>query len=282
MFKRITHGVVAAAFLLSPGGVWAQPDQQVATLSTPGVERTLVLPPAAENAPVISLGTAVDPVTGNTVEGLAIIHYKKQYSHKPQHGGGGSGGATCYSFLASGAKWKAIEPWVMNTTNGAGLDGGTSFSTEAAAIEEWEDAADGALGNGGVNILGDGAVTSDLLSADTSAPDGLNEVYFGSVSTPGAIAVTIVWGIFSGPPSGRSLVEWDQVYDDADFSWSQTGEAGKMDFENIAQHEIGHSIGMNHPSDGCTDETMFRFADVGETKKRDLNAGDIAGANKLY
>ena len=55
-----------------------------------------------------------------------------------------------------------------------------------------------------------------------------------------------------------------------------------MDFENIAQHELGHSFGLGHPSDGCTEETMYRFASEGETKKRNLNSGDIAGIKKLY
>ncbi len=51
-----------------------------------------------------------------------------------------------------------------------------------------------------------------------------------------------------------------------------------MDFQNIVTHESG----MGHPSDDCTEETMYRFASLGETKKRTLNAGDIAGIKKLY
>ena len=55
-----------------------------------------------------------------------------------------------------------------------------------------------------------------------------------------------------------------------------------MDFENIAQHELGHAFGLGHPSDTCTEETMYRFASNGETKKRDLYDGDIAGIKALY
>ncbi len=98
----------------------------------------------------------------------------------------------------------------------------------------------------------------------------------------GAIGVTIVWGIFNGPPFARELVEWDQVYDDTDFDWSSTGEAGKMDFENIATHELGHTVGMGHPDDSCLEETMYRFASEGETNKRTLEAGDSAGVKRLY
>ncbi len=72
------------------------------------------------------------------------------------------------------------------------------------------------------------------------------------------------------------------MYDDVDFDWSNTGDPTKMDFENIATHEIGHAMGLSHPSDTCLEETMYAFASEGETKKRTLEAGDIAGINKLY
>ncbi|MEK6909620.1 MAG: matrixin family metalloprotease, partial [Candidatus Aenigmatarchaeota archaeon] len=223
---------------------------------------------------VFSLGTARD-VDGRLVEGFMFVD--KGHNAKPPGAGAGKGGggSTCFAFLANGAKWKTIESWVVNTANTEGLNGSFVFSNLAADIQKWEDSS-------AVNILGDGSTTNAILVADTASPDGQNEVYFGDVGSQGAIAVTIVWGIFAGPPSQRQLVEWDQVYDQADFDWSATGEAGKMDFENIATHEIGHSDGMGHPDDSCTEETMYRFAAAGETKKRTLNAGDIAGIQVLY
>ena len=116
----------------------------------------------------------------------------------------------------------------------------------------------------------------------TISPDGVNEVYFADIDESGVIGVTIVWGIFGGRPSGRMLVEWDQVYDDVSFDWSSAGEAGKMDFENIATHELGHTVGMGHPDSSCIEETMYAYASLGETIKRTLNAGDIAGIQALY
>lgn len=238
-------------------------------------EPILVVVPAhavevADN--VFSLGTARD-IDGNLVEGLMIVD-KKEYA-KPPWAGGGKGGTTCFAFLANGAKWKTIEPWIVNPANTEGLSDAFVFSNTAADIQKWEDASS-------TNILGNGSINTSVLVADESSPDGVNEVYFGDVDSAGAIAVTIVWGVFSGPPNSRKLVEWDQVYDQVDYNWSSAGEAGKMDFENIATHEIGHSVGMAHPPDECVNETMYRFADFGETKKRDLNSGDIAGVNELY
>lgn len=218
------------------------------------------------------LGARRDPSTGKLVEGIAFLHPKKE----TVKGSAASvkGGTTCYAFLARGLKWKTAEPWVVDQTNTGGLGNDYLLSHTAANIGKWESAAaadffgNGTLGNG--------------LSADTVTPDGNNEVLFGSIAESGVIAVTIVWGYYSGPTQNRAILEWDQVFDDQDYAWSATGEAGKMDFDNISTHELGHAAGLGHPGNTCTEETMYAYAGFGETKKRDLNTGDIAGIRALY
>lgn len=277
MTKRIIAIHIAIGLLLTFTPVWAMP-------SAPGLDVAVLSIPAhaVQVTPdIFSLGTAVDPESGKVVEGFAIVHPKKGYHHRPGHGGGPGGGdnpgntSSCFSFLAKDAKWKADEAWIVNTANIRGLSSDFVFNNLAADIAKWEGAAS-------ADIFGDGSTTLDTLVADTVSPDGANEVYFADVSSSGAIAVTIVWGIFGGPPFARELVEWDMVFDDVDFDWSSTGEVGKMDFENITTHELGHAAGMGHPEDACSEETMYRFASFGETKKRTLEAGDIAGIAKLY
>ncbi|MBI2617563.1 matrixin family metalloprotease [Candidatus Gottesmanbacteria bacterium] len=264
------------------GYAGAVPNLSNAQLQTPGTSRTLTLPPEADHSSVISLGTAVDPGTGKKVEGYAIIHYKNQPAKpsKPPRGGN----TQCYSFLAQGAKWKTVEPWIVNLSNIDGLSEQFVADNLATDITKWEDATDGILGNGtSGDILGNGSTTNAVLIADTTSPDNNNEVYFADVSSSDAIAVTIVWGIFSGPPFGRELVEWDQVYDDVDYDWSASGEATKMDFENIATHELGHSVGLADLYElSCSEQTMYGYAENGETKKSTLESGDIAGVNALY
>lgn len=275
------------AIVTVTGSAFAGQARQAATVSTPGTTQELVLPAAADASHVISLGTAVDPQSGRVVEGFAILHPREEAA-RPTGAGGGKGGkkgggSTCYAFMASGAKWKSVEPWIVNPTNTSGLSDTFVFADLIGNIDKWEDAADGTVGDAGaVDILGDGTITSDPLMADMTAPDARNEVYFGSIADPGVVGVTIVWGVFGGPPQGRELVEWDQVYDEADYPWSSSGEAGKMDFENVSTHELGHAMGLDHPDDSCTEETMYRYTDYGETLRRSLNAGDIAGIDALY
>lgn len=280
MLRKLAISSLLLLFSINP--VFAAVDLSPANLQTPGTTKTLNLPPNANNSAVISLGSALDPQTGEMVEGYAILHPKDK-SVKPSNISGNAS-SSCYGYLAKGAKWKTVEPYIMNPANIRGLNTNTLFTLEDNTISKWEDAADGIIGNGnGVNVIGNGTQTTSTIIADTAAPDGQNEVYFAQISDSSAIAVTIVWGIFGGPTFQRKLVEWDQVYDDYKFDWSLTGEAGKMDFESLATHEIGHSFGMNDLyTSSCSEETMFGYATEGETKKRTLNTGDIQGINNLY
>lgn len=231
---------------------------------------------AIELAPgVFDIGTSVD-VDGRVVQGRMLFHHRPGHNGGPGGSGGpNGGGSSCFAFISKGAKWKTVEPWVVNTANTHGLSQSFVFDSLTADIGKWETESS-------ADILGDGTTTASTLVADEVSPDNVNEVYFGDIAGEGVIAVTIVWGIFNGPPFARELVEWDLVFDQEDFNWSSTGEAGKMDFQNIDTHEIGHATGMSHPEDTCTEETMFAFAEFGETIKRDLNGGDISGIQDLY
>ncbi|MHA2038876.1 MAG: matrixin family metalloprotease [Promethearchaeota archaeon] len=253
---------------------------------------------------VFWLGTATEK--GRLVEGYAIIHPKKGLARPTgcnndgkcqgwedptcgdcSGGGGTSGTSTCYGFIAKGAKWKTIEDYIVDPANGAGLNDTFISSNLAADIDKWEDAADGTMNDSYImDIIGD-EITGTVDGADLISPDDKNEVLFGDIDDPVAIAVTVVWGIFRGPPAGRELVEWDMVYDDWDFDWSEDCESydctNKMDFENIATHELGHTFGLaDLYEDACSEETMYGYAVDGETSKRTLEAGDITGVFELY
>jgi len=284
MKHRFLSTLAAGALLLQTTAVLAKPDTGRVPATNNHSGQIVSIPAhAVEVAPnVFSLGTTV--VDGKVVEGIMFVHRKG--NAKPENpgngngnGGGGSGDptASCYSHLAKGAKWKTQENWVLNPANVHGLTDAFLLATTDSAFGEWEVAAS-------ADIVGAGSLTNDPLVADTSSTDGVNEIYFGEIADPGVIAVTITWGIFGGPPQGRELVEMDQIYDQVDYAWSATGEAGKMDYENIAQHEIGHGIGMGHTTvtSDCAEQTMYPYADFGEIIKRDLGAGDIAGIAALY
>ncbi|HJM76165.1 MAG TPA: matrixin family metalloprotease [Dehalococcoidia bacterium] len=231
---------------------------------------------AVQVAPgVFSLGTAIH--NGQVVEGYAIAEHKGKEHGKPDGGGGGRGGGeTCFAFIANGAEWNTAEPWMIDPGNDAGLTVGTVTNLIAGAFHKWETAA-------GAEIFGN-QIVGVVVGADCVSADDKNEVLFMEIEGTGTIAATIMWGVFCGPPSGRGLTEWDMVYDDFECDWSAEagGVSGAMDFDNIAVHEVGHAAGMGHPSDACTEETLFRMASEGETKKRNFFDGDKAGILEIY
>jgi hypothetical protein len=213
------------------------------------------------------------PVVGECGNGICEPSEKK---HCPQDCQGGSEDpvpeSNCYDFLANGAKWKTQEDYVVNPANGDDLS--ESFITIAIsdAVAEWEKYAG--------DVIGEMSVDYDM-EYDGDNWDDLNSYSFGSYPDSNVIAVATVWGYFTGRPSWREIVEYDILFNDQ-FVWG-LGEDGDMDVQNIATHELGHGLGMADLYDtSCSLETMYGYSDYGETKKRDLNTGDITGLQELY
>lgn len=222
---------------------------------------------------------------GRIAEKVVHVFYEEGFAHKPDHakGGGppdkgGKGGSDkCFSVLAKGAKWKTVENYIVDPTNAKSIPDLQITQVTTAGINEWND-------NSPVTIFGKEVTGKVQANTIGKSMNNQNEVIFADIDRAGVIAVTFTWGIYGGPPQARELVEWDAVYDDQDFNWGVVTPTnpGVMDLQNIITHELGHSGGLGHPESTCVDETMYAFASAGETKKRTLNAGDIAGINNLY
>ena len=185
---------------------------------------------------------------------------------------------TCYAYISSGAKWKHTENYIVNWENKFALSESDITNAFSSGANEWDKEV-------AFSIFG--AQYSDrTANFDFNSTDDKNVVMFGNYSDPGVIAVTNVWGYFYGSPRTRELVEWDMLLNN-NFKWGVVDPSNPgnsvMDLQNIATHELGHSAGMGDLYDSnCSQETMFGYGIEGETIKRDLNTGDIAGIKALY
>jgi hypothetical protein len=105
--------------------------------------------------------------------------------------------------------------------------------------------------------------------------DGYNVISWGK-NRVGVIAVTMSW-----VTSGRVL-EVDCMMNTR-YKWSLTGEAGKMDVQNIMTHELGHFCGLaDLYNDADYWLTMYGYSNFGLTYARTLGLGDINGLKAVY
>jgi hypothetical protein len=227
-------------------------------------------------------GFSQDP-DGTTVGGLLYVYYPKENA-KPSWAGGNkdkTSSSSCFEFISKGLKWTSPSSYIIDPRFSSGdLLNGEFETIIRGGTAEW---------NSHVEDKPFGLGTVGDVNEPTWDNDGKNEIFFADISQPGVIAAVQVYGVWWGPPSQRHMTGQDLIFDNVDFQWTNVGRQGGslvgpkvMDLENIAQHELGHSAALSHPEDSCTDETMYRYASAGETKKRDLNDGDIAGIKKLY
>ncbi|MBU1022687.1 matrixin family metalloprotease [bacterium] len=209
---------------------------------------------------------------------------------------------SCYGFLSydpekkgtRGAIWKNIENYVVDTANTESLESSFIMDALEASIQKWEDAAN-------VNILGggtSGTVADSVRNSIGKVPSNANEIIFADIDDllnvnpdlNDSIGVTIVWGTFDGAIEDQKIYEADIVFNTGDYDWADCTAGGvdcvsdgKMDFENVAIHELGHAIGLGDLyKDRCSTQTMYNYSAEGETNKRTLKLGDIAGINVLY
>jgi hypothetical protein len=109
--------------------------------------------------------------------------------------------------------------------------------------------------------------------------DSTNTLSLGAVA--GSASILAETRISYSPSTG-AIRSFRMVFSNTK-TWSESGEPGKFDVQSIATHELGHALGLDHPSDAsCADETMWASAGSGETKKRTLESGDKAGLSALY
>jgi hypothetical protein len=91
----------------------------------------------------------------------------------------------------------------------------------------------------------------------------------------GLVAVTPV--SFGGD---GSIFDADIIFNARDHQFSTTLQPGTFDVQNIATHEIGHFMGLDHSA--ILGATMNPFAVEQDVRLRSLESDDVAGASTIY
>jgi hypothetical protein len=187
--------------------------------------------------------------------------------------------SSAFGFSYSGrCHTQAQMPWTFNYNNLGTPDCANEFTELTTALATWS------------NVSGQwyrqvrGSNTSELNYGYDSYV--LAVWYHSSYRGSGqrnwtfgrnAIAVNIYWY------SGSSILHNDVCFNNYDFTWSDSGQAGRMDIQNIAAHEFGHNLCLADLYDsGSREFTMYGYSSAGETKKRTLHQDDINGIRYIY
>lgn len=163
-----------------------------------------------------------------------------------------------------GFHWYApINCWI-NPNNRYGFSASAVVTVITASADTWDAQTSAAI----FSYLG-------MTSRQAGKYDGYNVVSWGSYRA-GVIAVTYIWY------KGSQILETDTRLNTY-YRWSLSGEASKMDVQNIMTHEFGHWCGLNDLYNNADYWlTMYGYADYGETNKRNLGLGDILGLQAVY
>jgi hypothetical protein len=174
-------------------------------------------------------------------------------------------------FSYSGIHWASNDlpvPYYINEAGTPDIAGTTSeFDAVKASFQTWEDDAGSFMD---YTYMG--------TTTRSNQWDGYNVVSWHSIDGPGG---TLAETTYSYNPTTQEMIEFDIVFDE-DETWSTTGELDKFDIQNVGTHEVGHTLVLGDLGIADSEETMYRYCTTGETKKRTLDTGDIAGIRYIY
>jgi hypothetical protein len=133
-------------------------------------------------------------------------------------------------------------------------------------------------------------------SSSAGSRDGRNVISFvGDEWTslsfrPPSNALAVTLSSFS--PSDGAIIDADIYFNDDDFDWGIVQDEDDLDLvdvQNIATHEIGHMIGIDHSSmnffetdQELAEATMFYASGAGETSRRVPKIDDERAVRALY
>jgi hypothetical protein len=226
----------------------------------------------------VHAGTHGGGITAKPVNGKAVGHGLKLWVHvfyakggnpgpPPGHGGGG-GSVDCTDDNQSGyatpfAQSGAITLAANQATFPSYLSGSNIQNALSSSAATW----DGAVS--GPNLLS----VNFTGTATGPSQDGLSELGWVRIVPKNVLAATWTW-----TNSNNQIVEADLFFNTSwtwdTFTSCPTSPTGHFDVADIATHEMGHVLGLNHFSDTGAQATMYPSAPADETRKTTLTDGD--------
>src|SRR5262245_54389500 len=122
------------------------------------------------------------------------------------------------------------------------------------------------------------------ITSDRTNLDGAFDIFWTENSTivddgadiTGALAVSFIG---SNTQTGE-ILDLFMVFNGNRYTWATDGRAGAIDVQQVATHEIGHCIGLDHSLNAAA--TMFPRTGDGRVEARTLSTDDLIAASIIY
>lgn len=143
------------------------------------------------------------------------------------------------------------------------------------AIQEWNRA------DGTTAVLVENASPAQQARTDW-ASDDIHLILFDENNSSGyfppgssTVALTPVWFYSDG-----RIVDADVLFNGSSFQFTTSGQPGRFDVQDVATHELGHLLGLDHT--GWGGGTMFPYVDPTVILHRSLSVDEVHGLRAAY
>jgi len=164
--------------------------------------------------------------------------------------------------------WSGQPTWVLNNAGSDNIADGSEKWAIKQAFQSWENTYGTSLNfthQGNTNSTNLGSNSSHLVVFDESNWSG----WFPLGS--GIVAITpLTYSTGSG-----QILDADIVFNGRDWNFATDGSPGAFDVQDIATHEIGHFIGLDHSP--VLNSSMWPYVSPNQWLHRGLSADDQAG-----
>jgi hypothetical protein len=166
-------------------------------------------------------------------------------------------------------------PIVINATGSDDISDGSHFTALRNAISAWNHA-----GGSAAHLVEDTSPSQEART-DWQSSD-IHMMFFdeanGSGYFPlgsGTVALTPVWFQSDG-----TITDADVLFDGSMFEFTTDGHIGRFDVQDVATHELGHFLGLDHS--GCAGASLYPYVDPAMLLHRSLSLDDVHGARDMY
>lgn len=164
---------------------------------------------------------------------------------------------------------------VINEKGSDDIPNGGHFTALREAITAWNK-----VGKTSARLVED-TRTSEQKSTNWQS-DARHLLYFDENNSSGYFPG---WsGIVAVTPltfytSGR-IIDADVLFNGKNFAFTTEGAAGRYDVQDVATHELGHLLGLDHSA--CAGASMYPYVDPTVILHRSLSIDDIHGLQHMY